>query len=393
MSGKAIHGEMEAEDAGAVAARLQAQGHYPVAVSRASGRRFAGLAFSGRKSIASKDLAIATAELAAMIKAGMPLDRALELLARVAAGEGLRRLLGEALQRVRRGLTLADALGANSSPLPGVYVGAIRAGEQSGRLEETLRHLAEYMARAQALQDRLVAALTYPAVVVAVAVLSVTLIFTMVVPQFEPVFLSAGDALPASARLLLACSHFLADYGAGVAVALVGLGLGSLRLLRRPDNRYRLHAAVLRMPLARRVVVGLETARFASTLATLEGHGVPLEAALASCAAAAGNMVFAQSLRLVAAEVREGGSFGRAVAREELFPDLACELVRLGEETGCLGEMLSQVAKIYEAEVQRSLDRLLALLAPTLTVGLGVVVAAIIATILTAILAVNNAIL
>lgn len=393
MSGKAVFGEMEAESAGVVAARLRTQGHYPVGISLVSGRRFIGLTFNGRKSIATKDLAIATAELAAMIRAGMPLDRALELLARVAAGEGVRRLLGEALQRVRRGLTLADALSVNSAMLPGVYVGTIRAGEQGGRLEETLCHLAEYMTRTQALQDRLLAALTYPAVVVVVAVLSVVLIFTLVVPQFEPVFLSAGAALPSSAKILLACSHFLTDYGAGVMIVLAGLSLVFLRLLRRSGNRRHLHAAALRLPLAGRVVVGMETARFANTLATLESHGVPVEAGLVSCATAAGNMVFAQSLRRIADEVREGGSFGRAVVREGVFPDLACELVRVGEETGCLGEMLSQVAEIYEADVRRSLDRLLALLAPILTVGLGVVVAAVIGTILTAILAVNNAIL
>jgi general secretion pathway protein F len=388
--GATVEGEMEAASQLAVVERLQAEGHLPIAADEFRKDGTAARSWFGPRRPSQATVAIMTREIATLLEAGLPLDRALEIGRDVAENATVAKLLGRILERVRGGATFSDALAEQGDFFPRLYVSTVQAGEAGGAMAPVMRRLAGFVERAAALRETVKSALIYPTILLVVVVLSIVILLTVVVPQFKPIFEDAGRDLPFATQVVVAAGDAVAAYGWLMAAGLVGLMLLGQRLFARPAFRRRIDAVLVRLPLVGDLVVRFETARFSRTLATLIENGVLLVNALAIAAETISNMALREAVAGTLPQIRAGQGLAGPLRQSGLMPMLAIQLIRVGEETGKLDEMLMKAADIYDNEVQRAVDRLLALLVPLLTVGLGVIVAGIIASLLIAVLSVNE---
>jgi len=324
--------------------------------------------------------------LATLMQARLPLDRALSTLADVAEDGPRQDFMRQVLDRVRSGATLADALDESGQTLPAIVSGMIRAGEAGGHLETVLAQLAETLEHARALKEHVVSALIYPAFVLVTALGALVLLLVAVLPEFRPLFEQTGAEMPVSTLVMIGIGEGLRNYGAIVALVLALLFLVLKRWLDRPAGRLAWDRFVLRLPLFRALVVKLETARFTRTLATLLGNGLPLMEALPIAIGTVGNRAMRQALGGLAPRLKRGEHLSAALEACEPVPPLAVRMIRVGEEGDQFEQMLVRVGSIYEDEVKRSVQRLLALLVPGVTLGLGVIVALIVGSMMSAIL-------
>jgi general secretion pathway protein F len=383
---------MEAADRSVVVEKLRGQGHFPLNVEEGgtSGRSILHRDLFGAGRIAQRDVAVATRELATLLKAGLPLDRALRVLIDVADVAAVRDMQSRILERVQGGGSLADAIEDEGRSFPSFYAGMVRAGEAGGSLHDVLVRLADFMERIQALRESVRSALIYPAILMVMAVLTVIVMFGLVLPQFRPLFEDMGDALPLLTRIFLEVGDAVqAWWWAGALVIALAVFLFR-RGLRDPGFRLRWDAWKLGIPLAGDLLRKIETARFAHTMAMLLHGGQPLLEALGIVGDVVGNSALRRALSEITERLRQGQGLAVPLAECGLFPSLAVHLVRVGEESGQLEAMLEQIAITYDREVQDATKRLMSLLVPLLTVGLGVVIAVIIASVLGAFLSVNE---
>lgn len=390
-AGEAVAGEIEAESQSAVIEYLHGLGHVPIRANTTGASLLSRvLAFEIKRSGTppARDFALLTQQLAMLLHAGLALDRALEIAEKVVARPRDQVRLRRILDKVRGGSSLADAMAAQSDMFPRFYVGMVRAGEAGASLDTTLRHLGEFLEKADAAREQIRSALIYPFIVLLTGLGSVAVLFGFVVPRFEPLFEQAGATLPFSAVAVLAISHALQSYWWAALLALAALAPLAIREARSPARRRRWDRRILRLPLLGDLVTKVEIARICRTLGTLLKNGVPALAALAIAREAVGNAAVADALGGVAERVKEGKGIADPLAQTGIAPPLAIQLIRVGEETARLEEMLLKVAEIYEQEARRSVERMLAFLVPGITIALGVVVAAVIGSILTAVLSV-----
>jgi general secretion pathway protein F len=385
-TGEAIDGEMEAASRDAVVARLQETRHFPVRVE-ALGEAGASPR-AGR--LSARDLGVFTRELATLVGAGLPLDRALEVVASSGASRRLAARAGNLLVRIRSGRSLATAMDEEGGAFSRLYVAMVRAGEASGSLDVVLQRLADYIDKARELRETVISALIYPAILVAVAGISLVLLLTQVVPTFAELFADAGTALPLPTRIVIGTGAWLADNGWLLLAVLAAAAVLAVSALRAPSARLAWDAFVLRLPLVGGLVRRVETARFARTLATLVGNGVVLIAAMGIVRDVVGNARMAAAIGELTQGLKEGQGLAGPLAAARILPDMAVHMVRVGEETGRLEAMLARVADAYDREVALALRRLLALLEPALILTLGVVIAGIIVSVLLAVLSVND---
>jgi general secretion pathway protein F len=392
-AGQTLAGEMEALSERAVIERLQELGHLPVraeAVASSTAKGALPRDMFGRRRLAPRALAIATRELATLLEAGLPLDRSLEILVQLSETEAVRGLFARVLDRVRGGSTLADAMAEQQDAFPRYYVGMVRAAEAGGSLDAVMARLAGLIEKSQTLREGVRSALIYPTILLAVVGLSVVVLLTVVLPQFRTLFEEAGQSLPLMTRFLLAAGDFLVEWGWAMVAGLLALALLARRQMARPAARERLDALVLRLPLVGTLVRRYETALFSRTLAMLVRNGLTLPAALVIAKETVGNSVLTRALDGVLENLKEGRGFAQPLMATRAFPNLVGELAQVGEETGRLDDMLLKAADIYDAEVQRAMERLLAILVPALTLLLGGLVAAVLGSVLGAILSVNE---
>lgn len=391
-AGALISGLVDAPSQAAAIQQLHGQGHYPISTVLAGSAGWRGWHprhLFARGAVPQRDLAIATQELAMLLQAGLPLDRALSILVGMGETARLRKPLEAVLTRVREGASLTDALAADTA-FPKFYVSMVRAGEMGGSLAPTLRRLAEYLAKAQAIRDTVGSALVYPIILLITSALSITVILVVVLPQFEPMFRAAGKALPLATRVVMSLGQGLAHGW----WALFLLAAGILAVLRRwradPANCRRWDRAMLRLPLFGPLLTMMEMERFSRTLGTLIGNGVALPTALGITKDTLSNSAIAAAVADTAVSLREGEALADRLARTGVFPAIALDFARVGEETGKLDDMLLRQAEICERTVKHVVDRLLAVLVPGLTVVLGMVVAGLIASMLVAIIGIND---
>ncbi|HEY3919300.1 MAG TPA: type II secretion system F family protein [Stellaceae bacterium] len=392
-SGELVTGEMDAATQEAVVARLHGLGYIPIRADMARQRAPLRLPLASRLSAPrrhGRGLAFLTQQLAMMLQAGLSLDRALEISQSIVPGKAERECLGAVLDRVRSGSTLADALAAQNGFFPNFYIGMVRAGEAGGSLDTTLRQLAELIERSQAAREHIKSALAYPLVVLATGCGSIAILFGFVIPRFEPLFDDAGASLPTTTRLVLATSDLFRDDWWALAAAALAAILAIRFALRTPTGRRRWHRAILRLPIMGDLVVKIELSRFSRTLGTLLRNGVSPLAALAITQETISNTALRTALGTVMESAKEGKGIAAPLAATGVVPALAVQLTRVGEETARLDEMLLKIGEIYDQETQRSIERLLALLVPGVTIALGVVVAIVMGSIVTAILSVYD---
>ncbi len=384
-SGEVLEGEMAAASREAVIARLQGLGHIPLHAEEVSARSGGWLLRRRRL-----DTARFIRDLSTLLRAGVPLDRALEMLIDLAETEAERRLLADLLGDVRGGSALADAMEARPEVFGRFQVSMVRAAEAGGALDQVLARLADFIEQLQELKASVRTALIYPAILVAVTLLSLLVLLVYVIPQFATLFEGVGQALPLPTRVVMGVAGFVRDWGwLLLALPLLAL-LGLRRALRSPAFRRRLDGWLLGLPLVGDLLLKIQTSVFARTLGTLLSSGVPLLAALRIVRDTLTNRVLAEAVERVIESAREGGGLAAPIQASHRFPPLAVHLIGVGEESGQLDAMLVQLAEVYDREVRLAIRRLLALLEPMLIMGLGLVVGGIIMSILVAILGINE---
>jgi general secretion pathway protein F len=391
-AGDVVSGELDGPDAAAIIERLHEQALLPIHAVEKRPEKSSGFRFrlAASKGLPGRDLALFSQQLARLLKANLPLDRSLEILVSLTADRRSGDVMRRTLEHVRDGASLAEAMAAQQKAFPQAYVSMIRAGEIGGALQAVLARVADFLVRSEAIRQTIVSALIYPALLVLVAALSITLVLTVVLPQFEPVFREAGARLPISTRIVMLLGDALSGYWWVLLLALAVIAIGWQLLMQRPGMLARRDRLVLALPMVGDLVGKFEIGRFSRTLGVLVANGVPAPRALALCGGVVGNRVIAAAVDTVATRFKEGEGLSAPLARTRRFPSLSVQLIRIGEETGRLEEMLQEVAEIYEAEVQRALERLLALLVPAITIAMGAAIALIIVAVMTAMISIND---
>lgn len=392
-SGDIVEGSMDAVSPDTVVERLRQDGHFPLSV----GEAIAGGKASSRYSRASRvrapklgALASLTQELSTLLRAGLPVDRALEFVAETTPDHSLRRTVTDVLGRVRNGATLADAVTEAGAAFPVYYPGMLRAGETGGNLHSVLEDLSAYLDRLHSFRESLRSALIYPAILGVMTLLTVIVMFAGVLPQFRPLFEDMGDDLPLLTRAFLAAGDFVEAWWWAGAIGLAAIFLFVRIRLRSPAFRLSWDRMKLGVPFVGNIVQRAETVRFSRTLSMLLAGGVPVTEALRTVRDALANAVFRRSVESLVNSLREGGSLGDGVASAGIFPLLAVQLIRVGEAGGRLDGVLNQLAESLEREIQRDTQRLLAFLVPGVTIFLGGIVALVIISVLGAFLSVND---
>lgn len=387
--GDVIEGVIEAANRQAVIDRLRGQGHVPIRADEVTGDTRRGLGAGWlllRRRVGPKDVVIKTRELATLLHAGLPLDRCLAIICDLSRPGPVQTLMERIREEVRGGISLADALDAHPDVFPGFYVGMVRAGEASGNLDDVLVALADSLERAQKLRESVQSALQYPVLVVIMAVLTLVILMTAVVPEFEPLFENAGTEMPLLTQGVIAVSDFLGLYWWAMLVLIFALILVVRRHNRDPKGRLRWDRWVLGLPVLGTLVRKIETARFSRALGTLSRSGVNLLNAMSMTIATVENRVIAEALGDVRARLAKGEGLSRPLFETRVIPTMAVQLIQVGEESGALEDMLLRVADIYDDEVQRSLQSMLGMLTPAIIIVLGIVIAIIIGSIVSAIL-------
>jgi type IV pilus assembly protein PilC len=334
------------------------------------------LQLPSRKRITSAEFLIFNQEMATLLRAGLPLVQSLDILRRRVPNPTLKAVLDDVYERVRSGSALSDAFEAQGGIFTGIYHASLMAGEKSGSLETVLRRYVAHMKVISSVRSRLVSALIYPIVLLSLSVAVVGLIVFKVVPEFALFYSGFGSAeLPASTQIIVAFSSSVVDYfWLWLAAALV-IGIGGGVWVRQPGQRRRLDSVMLKLPWFGPLSRKFSTAQVARTISTLLAGGIPLVNALDIASKSVGNRAVASDLDVVAREVREGASLHDSLMRRGTFPDVAVEMVEVGESTGALAEMLNSIADFYDEENDTSMTRFSNLVQPLLLVVMGFVIA------------------
>lgn len=381
-AGRTSTGLLDADNARAARAQLRAQKLVPLEVTPVGAQEGAREVRLRRRVFNATALAIWTRQLAGLVSAGLPLERALTALTDEAEDERQRELLAHLRSEVNAGSTFAKALATAPREFDEIYRAVVAAGEQSGSLGKVLEKLADDLEERQALKARIVGAALYPAIVSLVAVVIVIFLVTYVVPQVAAVFSGGKRSLPFLTVAMLALSDFVRHWGWLVALGLVAGGGVLAFMLRNEGFRLRFDAAWLRLPLVGRLSRGYNAARFGGTLAMLAGAGVPILKALQAAAETLGNRAMRADALEALVLVREGAPLAAALSGKKRFPGLLAMFARLGEQTGDLSTMLARAAQQLGQEVQRRAIQMATILEPLLIVTMGLVVMLIVLAVL-----------
>jgi general secretion pathway protein F len=393
-TGKLVKGTMEATDRAAVIDRLHAERQLPIDAAPADGSAgilaFLNAEVGSTRRLSARELTDFTRELAVMLGAGQDLDRALRFVVETTRGARARDIFTEIRDKVRGGAALATALAGQAQSFPRLYVGMVRAGEAGGALAATLERLAQLLERERSLRANIQSALIYPALLAAAAVGTIILLLTYVLPQFTPIFEQAGAKLPPATQLLIALGDAAQHYGPTASLGCVALALLARQIARQPGPRLFIDRWQFALPVYGELVRQAQAARFTRTLGTLLANGVGLLAALGIVRDVLGNRATVALLDRVTGGVKEGAGLALGLANHGIFPPRMIDLLRLGEETGRLADMALRAAEIHEEHVRQSVQRLVGLMVPVITVVTGMVVAGIIASLVLAMLSLND---
>ena len=392
-AGDPIDGIMEAASAEEVVARLQDAGNLPLDARLADESDGGGLtAIFRRAPMNTAQVLQFTQQLATLLGAGQPLDRALQILLDLPDTPEARRVIERIRDAVRGGTPLSQAMEQQENVFSRLYINMVRAGEVGGSLDDTLTRLADYLERSKALRESVINALIYPSILVLMVFGALLLLLGYVVPQFLPLFEDMDVDMPLLTQVVMATGNVVSGYWWLLLALLVGGFLMMRKRLRDPDSRRSFDAWILRRGLVGGLVARIETARLARTLGTLVHNGVPLLTALSIARNVMGNLALSDAVEAASTEVKTGGGLALALGRSKLFPRLALQMIAVGEESGEMDTMLSKVADTFDVEVKNTVERLLAALVPAVTVFMAVVVALIMMAILIPIFSLTSAV-
>jgi len=388
--GKRVEGVLEGENADQVVQRVQQMGHLPLSVAPAAGGFDLGFLKGRKAGLSGSDSNLLTRELATLLLAGQDIDRALRFIAETASSLRIRAVAGDLRDKVRGGRGLASALAEHPKSFSRLYIGLVRAGEESGTLGQALSELADLLERQRKLTTTIRTALIYPALLAVMTVASVAFLLVFVLPQFTPIFKEAGANLPELTRFVIAMGDLLRDHGAALLLAALAAVLAVGRAWRDRAWRRRIERAFLRLPVAGTLIRQGQAARFTRTLGTLLGNGVGLVGALAIAREVVTSTLAAEAITHAAARVKEGSDLAHPLAEFDVFPAQSLHLLQLGAETGKLASMCLKVADLLDDQIRVTVQTLVSLLVPAVTIIMGVAVAGIIASLLLAMLSLND---
>jgi type IV pilus assembly protein PilC len=364
---KAVRGDLRAASETVVTTTLRRQGIRVLKVKR--------LSLRGGGTIKDRDITFFTRQLSTMMRAGVPLLQSFDIVARGHSNARFSRMLLDIKARVEAGSSLSQAFRRHPMHFDGLYCNLVAAGEQAGVLDTVLDRLATYKEKILAIKGKIKSALFYPAMVVTVAIVVVTVIMVFVIPSFKEVFASFGASLPGPTLIVIAISDFFVAYWLLVLMLMIGAVVGAWFLWKKvPAFRRIFDRLSLNMPVIGKVLRQAAIARWSRTLATMFAAGVPLVDALDSVAGAAGNQVYADATRRIRTDVSTGTSLSGAMITTDVFPNMVLQMTQIGEESGSLDGMLNKVADFYEREVDDAVTALSSLMEPILMVFLGVIV-------------------
>jgi type IV pilus assembly protein PilC len=328
-----------------------------------------------RQKINMREFLVFNQELATLLKAGMPLVQSLDLLKRRVVSPAFKAVLDDVHEKVRSGTALSDAFAAHGPMFPSVYTASLLAGERSGNLDAVLRRYVEYTKIIATVKRKTVSALVYPAILISLAVVLVTVIVMKVVPAFSEFYGSFGAELPVSTRIIVRASEVLRAQFWPIVIGIVATVIAFATWVRRPGQQARFDHLILGLPVLGQIARKFATSQMSRTLATLLGGGLPLVNALDIAAKSIGNQFMAKQLVIVSARVREGESFAGALEKRGAFPEVAVKMAEVGEQTGALQDMLNTVADFYDEEIATNMERFVTLVEPVLLVFMGIVIA------------------
>jgi type IV pilus assembly protein PilC len=375
-SGKVIEEVHVAESESKLRQELEAKGMYILSLSRRGAHLWPGLSLPRRRRIKPPEFLVFNQELASLLRAGLPLVQSLDILRQRVDDVGLKGVLDDVHDRVRAGASLSEAFEAQEK-ISGMYTAALMAGEKSGALDEVIRRYVDYVKVVGAVRSKTVSALVYPLILLVLSTIVVAIIVLRVVPEFEGFYQGFGAELPIATRMIVAVSAFVRSYMPVLLLGTAGAVVTCVSWLRRPGSGALLDRLILRVPMAGTIAGRFATSQLMRTLATLLGGGVPLVSALAVASRSLGNRFFAAQLTVVGQRVREGASLAAALAERGVFPAVALKMVEVGESTGALQEMLTNIADFFDEEIDTQLGRFITIIEPMLLVIMGIVIAAL----------------
>jgi type IV pilus assembly protein PilC len=369
VKGARVKGKLVAANEAAVRANLRRQGLVPTRIKKQS------KLFQKTQKITTTDIAIFSRQLATMMSAGIPLVQAFDIVGSGHDNPSMQKLILSIKGDVEGGATLAEALARHPLYFDELFTNLVHAGEQSGALETLLDKVATYKEKTEAIKAKIKKALTYPAAVVAVAIIVTAILLIYVIPQFENLFQNFGADLPTFTRMVVDLSLFVRTKGWLILLLVIGAISGIVQARKRSRSFHRfMDRLTLKIPILGEILRKAAIARYARTLATMFAAGVPLVEALESVSGATGNIVYQEGVLRIREEVSTGQRLQRAMEMTDLFPNMVVQMIAVGEESGSLDDMASKVADFYEAEVDDAVDNLSSLLEPMIMAILGILV-------------------
>lgn len=382
--GSIIEGVLEAADENEAAGRLKNSGVIPLRIGAPTtgiGGRFFSRSPKG-------DILTFTTELSALLSAGLPLDRSLNILSEIMESKEMKNIVKSVLKGIREGGSFSDALQKNPKVFPRLYVNMIRAGETGGVLDVVLDKLNEFLESSKELKDQVFSAMIYPTILFLTGGASIVVLLTYVLPKFATIFSEMGTALPLPTQVVIGFSKAVTDYWWIVLIIVAGAWALFRNYVKTEEGRFKWDS--LKLKLAGDVIRKLETARFTRTLGTLLKSGVPLLQALNNSKDVISNRVIVSSIDSVIKGAKEGKGIALPLSNAKIFPDLALSMIKVGEETGQLDSMLLKVATAYEKSLRVSIKRFVSFLEPAMILGMGLLIGFIVVSMLMAIFSISN---
>lgn len=376
-SGKVVKGRVDAAGEASVVSRLRTMGIAPISIQQVTGgtglNRDISLGGVFDKKVTIKDLAVMSRQLATMIGAGLPLLKALTILADQSENPKLASTLDEVRSGVEEGSTFSDSLAKHPRIFPPIFVNLVRAGEVGGFLETSLESIAKNYEKEVELKATIKSALTYPVVVLIMALLAVVGMILFIVPVFEDLFADLGGTLPLPTQILVIISHNMVWLGPLVIVATIVGSIWWRANRHTPKFRSVFEPALLKMPVFGELFKKIAIARFTRNFGTMIGAGVPILQALSIVGSTSGNWQIEQAVQSVQDSVRQGRSIAAPLATEPIFPTMVTQMIAVGEDSGALETMLEKISDFYDSEVQSTTEALTSLIEPLMIAFLGVI--------------------
>jgi len=368
-------GALEAPSPDDAIAVLQARDLIVISIQEEKARSAAlGRKRKMHQKVGSADLIVFSRSLATMTEAGLPLLRAMEIVGDQTRSKRLSGSIAEMIRDIRGGLTFRDALAKNPDIFSNFWISLIETGEASGQLAKSLEQIANYLEKAGSIQRKVVSAMVYPVILLAVSVIAV-LVFTLkIIPTFGEMFKNMNAELPALTQAVLTFSHLLRNYFLFLAAGLGTAWFLLIRYIHTSAGRWQFDKLKLQLPIFGPVFQGVAAEQFASNLSTLLKAGVPILHALEIVITTCGNRVVGSVLEHMRSGVQEGRPLAEPLSKSDVFPMMVSQMIAVGEQTGKLSSMLDEVAKYYEEQVSTAVERMASLLEPVMLIGMAVVI-------------------